>query len=91
MAFYAVSYDLHNQRNYPPVWAKLESWGATRILETLWLLDSTLSAVQIRDALVAIVDNDDSIVVVEIKSGSCWAAIRSKEKGVAWLRQKIAA
>ena len=36
MAHFIVSYDLHNQRNYKPVWDRLESWGAVRLLESLW-------------------------------------------------------
>jgi len=89
MAFYVASYDLHNQRHYQPVWAALESMGATRLLESLWVLTSNLTAAQIRDTLKQAADNDDSVAVVELKSGSNWACSRAKERGVAWLRQNI--
>jgi CRISPR associated protein Cas2 family len=91
MAHYIVSYDLHNQRTYPPVWKKLEGWGATRLLESLWVLTTTLTAVQIKDGLKAIIDSDDSVAVIEIKPASGWACTRAREAGVAWLRQNIAA
>lgn len=38
MAHYIISYDLHKQRTYEPVWKALESWGAVRLLESLWVV-----------------------------------------------------
>jgi hypothetical protein len=52
VAHYIVSYDLHKERVYQPVWNKLEGWGATRLLESLWVLTSNLTASQIRDGIV---------------------------------------
>lgn len=91
MAFYIASYDLHNQRHYQPVWTALETMGATRLLESLWVLTSNLTATQVRDKLKAAADNDDSVAVIELKPGSYWAASRAKDPGVAWLRQNITA
>ena len=91
MAHFFASYDLHNQRNYQPVWDALDAMGGTRLLESLWVVSSNLTAAQVRDKLKAAADNDDSIAVVELKAGSNWACSRAKEKGVAWLRQNISA
>ncbi len=91
MANYVASYDLHNQRHYQGVWAKLESLGATRLLESLWVLTTPLSAVEIRDQLKSVADSDDSIAVIELKAGCNWAAERAKTPGVSWLRQNILA
>jgi len=91
MAHYIASYDLHLVRNYHPVWTKLESWGATRLLESLWVFNSNLTAGQIRDELKAAGDNDDSFAVIELKSGSWWATERARPLGVQWLQQNIMA
>jgi hypothetical protein len=91
MAHYIVSYDLHNQRHYQPVWSRLESWGATRLLESLWVVSTTLTATQIRDGIKAVCDTDDSVATVELKPGSNWACEKAKPLGVAWLRQNIMA
>ena len=32
MAHFIISYDLHHERHYQPVWNLLESWGAVRLL-----------------------------------------------------------
>jgi len=90
MAHYIVSYDLHKERHYKPVWDTLEGLGATRLLESLWVLTSNLTAVQLRDTMQAVIDSDDSVAVIELKPGSWWACTRAKEPGVAWLRQNIA-
>ena len=89
MAHFTVSYDLHNQRTYEPVWRLLESWGAVRLLESLWLVTLASTASQVRDALQRVVDSDDSVAVLELQVGSDWACVRAKPDGVAWLRKNI--
>jgi hypothetical protein len=90
MAHYIVSYDLHNQRNYQPVWDALESWGATRLLESLWVLTNSATAGEIRDALKAKTDDDDSVAVIELKTGSNWSTWRARQGGTDWLKSNIA-
>ena len=89
MAHYIITYDLHNQRTYPPVWSLLESWGAVRLLESVWVATTSSSTVQVRDALQGVIDKDDSIAVVELKTGSDWACVRAKDDGVNWLRKNL--
>jgi hypothetical protein len=91
MAQYIASYDLHLVRNYHPVWTKLEGWGATRLLESLWVFTSNLSVGQIRDELRAAGDNDDSFAVIELKAGSLWGTEKARTPGVQWLQRNILA
>jgi hypothetical protein len=91
MTAYLVSYDLHNQRTYPPVWSALSSIGGVRLLESLWLVSTTLSSTQLRDRVVAAADRDDSIAVIPIAPGTIWATTRAKDEGVAFLRHYVAA
>ena len=89
MAHFMISYDLHNQRTYEPVWKKLESWGAVRLLESLWVVTLNNTAIEVRDAVKAVTDSDDSIAVVELKSGSMWGTVNAKADGVEWLKKNI--
>jgi hypothetical protein len=91
MSNYIISYDLHNQRHYQPVWTLLQNLGAVRLLESLWVVTTTLSASQISDALQTVIDNDDSTAVVELKQGSWWANRLAKSEGVQWLQRNILA
>jgi hypothetical protein len=89
MAHYLVTYDLHNERNYPPVWAALERLGAVKALESVWLLTSTSGAGDLREALKAAADGDDSILVIELKAGSNWSGARILPAGLDWLERNI--
>ena len=82
------SYDLHNQRNYKPVWDLLESWGATRLLESLWVVTLNSTASEVRDALNQKIDGDDSTALIELKSGSV-GDHASPESGVDWMKANI--
>lgn len=91
MALYAISYDLHKNRDYDALYEVLRKWKAVRLLESLWLANLTGNAAGVRDALKAALDNDDSVAVIELKRGSDWACIRAKEAGVGWLRSNLRA
>jgi CRISPR/Cas system-associated endoribonuclease Cas2 len=90
MSKFIISYDLHNVRTYPPVWAKLEAWGAVRLLESVWLVSLNNTAEQVREALRQAADNDDSIAVVELKEGSNWSTFNARPDGVQWMKTNIA-
>jgi CRISPR/Cas system-associated endoribonuclease Cas2 len=89
MAYYVVSYDQHYNRDYTPVWGALKTWGAQRILESLWLMQTDAMAGQIRDSLRAITKDEDSLVVIELKQGSLWGSFNAQEAGVNWLVNHI--
>ncbi len=91
MALFMVSYDLHNVRNYGPLTTALTQAGAVKLLESVWLWSVTDTATGVRDALQRFVDGDDSIAVLELKSGSGWATTRARQPGVDWLKRNILA
>lgn len=86
MAHFLVSYDLHKRREYQPLWRQLNTWGAKKILESLWGVDLTGTAQQVRDILVKLLDDDDSVVVIELPRGIGWATTHAKPEGTGWLR-----
>ncbi|MEV4934573.1 hypothetical protein [Sphingobium sp. LSP13-1-1.1] len=89
MAHFMISYDLHNGRNYQPLWNQLQHWGAVRLLESLWIVSLTGTAIQVRDVLNTVTDSDDSVAVIEVKTGSMWATRNCKAPGVEWLKKNI--
>jgi hypothetical protein len=91
MTVYTVSYDLHRQRDYHPIWASLQALSAKRLLESLWLVNSNSTAIQLRDHLQQSLDGDDSIVVIQVPAGSLWATTRAQPDGVQMLRQHVLA
>lgn len=89
MAHFVVSYDLHKQRTYEPVWERLESWGAVRLLESLWLVSLNNTASDLRDSLKEVMDADDSAAVIELKTGSDWATRCALRPGTDWLKNNL--
>lgn len=76
---FLVTYDLHKARNYSRLYQLMAAWRATRITESLWLLVAPGAvpgaAATVRDIVTRTVDDDDTIVVMEIKQGSDWAVV----------------
>lgn len=76
MAVYVVSYDLRVPgRNYQTLWARLGEWKAQRALESLWLIDTSATAVQIRDDLRLYVDANDRLFVAKLSGESAWISL----------------
>lgn len=89
MALFLVSYDLHRQRNYQLLWNELSDKGGERVLDSLWVIELKNRAGEVRDGLKELVDQDDSVAVIEVKEGSDWSTSRSQKRGVDWLRQHL--
>jgi hypothetical protein len=70
---FLVSYDLDKPgQNYARIISALERLGAVRVLLSQWALNSTLTAVELRNQLRPFLDSNDRMLVTEIKD---WAAI----------------
>jgi hypothetical protein len=89
MANYIIGYDLHHDRDYTPIWGALKGWGATRLVEALWVVAIDFTAGQIRQTLYDATGKRDSVAVVELKPGSNWSTIGVPDAGNNWLRANI--
>lgn len=87
MAFYAVSYDLHKGRDYAKIRRGIEALSGNwcKPLESVYVVESLKSALQVRDFLKGYIDNDDSLFVVETKIPLNWAARNIPDECVKWL------
>ncbi|EQA6234147.1 hypothetical protein ACX5DZ_000817 [Enterobacter hormaechei] len=86
MAIYCVTYDLKAPgRNYDDVFTYLEQFDYCKGLESFWLIDTTLSAAQLRDGLKARTDNNDVVFVARMKRS--WASLNYP--CAAWLKDPV--
>jgi hypothetical protein len=85
MGQYVISYDLHQSgRDYERVRRGIEALSDyVKILESVWLVSHAYSAVQIRDHMRAFMDDNDSVMVLEI--GVNWATWGCSPAANAWL------
>jgi len=73
MSILLVTYDLKAPgRNYAPVFDYLKQFTYCKGLESVWLLDTTYTAIDVRNALQGRVDGNDKVFVVRITSD--WAS-----------------
>jgi hypothetical protein len=89
MPLYAVSYDLHNKRDYQPVWDGLREVGGKKLLESLWLIDVDDEAADVKDWMKMLLDGDDSVAVVELQSSADWATYKAQQDGNEWLEANL--
>lgn len=89
MAQYVLNYDLHKRRDYSGLYRLLAGWSAVRLTESLWLANLNGPAEVIRDIMLAQLDSDDTVAVVELKHGADWATVRVAPAASAWLSANV--
>ena len=74
MALYWISYDLHQPgQNYNIVVARLKELGASRVLLSGWFLPLfTATAKDFREDLERFLDQNDRILITELRQSTSW-------------------
>tara|TARA_B100000959_G_C14571422_1_gene455994 strand:+ start:89 stop:367 length:279 start_codon:yes stop_codon:yes gene_type:complete len=69
VAYFAVSYQLNNKKEYQLLWDEMERLGAHKVMRSLYFLDVNIeTASGMRDHLCTFIDSDDAVAVVEVNS-----------------------
>jgi CRISPR/Cas system-associated endoribonuclease Cas2 len=72
MSKFYVAYDLDKPgQNYPELWEELESLGAKRVQDSVWVLLSNSTTAVLRDTLQQHIDKNDRLLVVK-SGGGAW-------------------
>lgn len=75
MAILLVTYDLRAPgRNYDPVHTYLKQFTYCKGMESLWLIETSLSAPQVRDALMTVIDKNDRVFVLQLFKNNDWGS-----------------
>ena len=73
---YLISYDLDKPgQNYARLIARLEQLGAFRVLLSQWALQTTWTAIQLRDDLRLYTDANDRLLVTQVGAWASWNLI----------------
>ena len=88
MNAYLVSYDLRKPgRDYEELYKYLKGmpyWGHP--LESVWIVESSSSAKEIRDELRARVDDGDGVLVVQSARIAAWRNVNCSDQ---WLKDHV--
>lgn len=89
MKVYQISYDLRKQRNYDALYERIKSYGTwCHALESTWLIATHQQAVQIRDYLYQVMDNDDGILVTRLQGEAAWGGLDDRRNS--WIKKQLA-
>ena len=86
-----ISYDLRNHRDYTKIQQAIAKLGtASKVLESVWYVQTPFSAIQCRDFLQKNIDSDDGVAVFDC-SNNTWATWRCNHEEMKrlWQNQSI--
>lgn len=84
-----IGCDLGKQSTAETVRSALESWGAVRLIRSLWLLSTRLDGRYVSSALQDIVDEGDFFAVLDLAEGAGWSVSGASKAASEWLRQHL--
>ncbi len=85
-----IGYDLNRPgQDYADLIARIKSRGAWwHHLDSTWLVDTALTATQMRDDLKGSIDSDDELLVINV-SDDAWATCGINNSGNQWLNDHL--
>ena len=87
MACYIISYDLRGARDYETLYEAIKSYGTWgHITESTWAVVTTKTAIQVRDHLSSVMDQDDRLFVVKSGVEAAWKNVMCKNE---WLKENL--
>ena len=89
MATYIVTYDLHAKgQNYDCIHQKLKSYGTNwHVQGSVWLIQTSQSAVQVRDYLSTCLDSNDKLLVAKLSGEAAWKGY--SQKVTDWIKARL--
>lgn len=89
MTAYIISYDLRSPgRNYGALYEALQAFSSyARVLESVWIIQTHYTPVQVRDHLARFMDASDGLFVAELKAG--WAARGIRTDVLDWMKNNL--
>lgn len=87
MASYIISYDLRKDRDYEALYEAIKSYGTwAHITESTWAVTTSKSAVQVREHLSSVMDNDDRLFISKSGVEAAWINVICKSQ---WLKDNL--
>lgn len=89
MAAYIVTYDLKQVgQNYIGITRKLETYTMHwRMQGSVWIVQTSKTAAQIRDGLAACLDQNDNLFVARLEGEAAWKGF--SDKASSWLKSQL--
>lgn len=89
MATFIVTYDTHAGRNYQDLYDGMDKHKGTRLAESVWGIELNNTPGEVRDWVKALLDDDDTILVIQVKPTPSWATRNATKVANDWLKGNI--
>jgi len=86
MAVFIVTYDAHHERNYQDLYDAMEDHDGVRLSESVWGIVLNSQVAEVRDWVRNLLDDDDTIVVIQVDPKPSWATRKASQDANEWLR-----
>lgn len=89
MSTFVVTYDLMKQgQNYTCIISKLKSYGTYWHLQgSVWLIETSQSAVQVREYLTPCLDANDKLMVARLEGEAAWSGY--DDASGQWMKDRL--
>jgi hypothetical protein len=84
---FIITYDTHFGRNYQALYDAMKENGGVRLAESVWGIELNNKVGDVRDWVKAQLDEDDTIVVIQVKPTPSWATAKAKQPASDWLKK----
>lgn len=90
MSTYLITYDLNKHKDYPALYEAIMAISKIYChpLDSTWFVVTDLNAIQIRDRLIRVIDNDDDLIVASMGTSDAGWQLHNKEVAK-WLEQAL--
>jgi len=88
MPAYIVTYDTHLEQGRPRLCEAMEEIGGVRLAGNVWGVSSVQSVSELRDWVKALMDDDDTVVVVRLQRRLAWATRNAAKEATDWLQRR---
>jgi CRISPR/Cas system-associated endoribonuclease Cas2 len=90
MALFLISYDVRlKNHDYKSLYDHLNGWKAAHLQNSIWLAELNASAETVLNSIRQHVHADDTVCVIELKSGVGWSTIHARASGNSWLSAHV--
>ncbi|MCZ4266416.1 hypothetical protein HGE68_02610 [Rhodobacteraceae bacterium R_SAG6] len=87
MASFIITYDTHAGRNYNSFYEGMNEHGGVRLAESVWGIRLNNTPAEVRDWVKGLLDDDDTIIVVQLKPKLSWGSRHASAEANEWLKE----
>jgi len=85
MACYIISYDVQKDVEYEKLYSLIKSYGTwAKINKSTWAVVTNKTAVEVRDDVLTVLSEGDSLFVIKSGSAAAWINVECRSE---WLKK----